>query len=160
MLFLAAALRRTASVSGTIRSQWHHKHRWPALIWQQRGAWAGWRSWTARGRGSLSQKQQKETKTPGRVTLDHRSEPPQPDGLLWGLRPRRRTTFPLTCSTSPLNCKWINRAADSERMKQRGPLSVILIAFLMTKPASHTRLLIDIQLLRVCGCVCVCADVL
>lgn len=67
----------------------------------------------------LLTKQQKEPETPGRVTLDHRSDPRQPVGPLWGLRPRRRTTFPLTCSTSPLNCKWINRAADTERTRRR-----------------------------------------
>lgn len=43
----------------------------------------------------------------------------QPDRLLWRLRPRRGATFPLKCSTSLLNCKRINRAADSETMKWR-----------------------------------------
>lgn len=104
----------------------------------------------------LLTKQQKETETPGRVTLDHRSEPAGP---LWGLRPRRRTTFPLTCSTSLLNCKWINRAADTERTRQReteGHWVRILIFFLMTIPATHSSPNRQPSTESVCCCVRVC----
>lgn len=72
-----------------------------------------------RTRTPTEQQGAKKTKTPEQVTLHHWSEPPRPAGLLWGLRPRRSATFPLTCSTSLLNYKWINRAARSRRMKQR-----------------------------------------
>ena len=53
-----------------------------------------------------------------------------------GRSARRRTTFPLTCSTSPLNFKRINRAADTEKMRQLRRVCILIFS-LMTIPATH-----------------------
>lgn len=137
------------SVAGNIRAQSHCKHRW-GLSWVELSGELEHQLVCQRTHTS-----HKATET-GRDTWMGHPAPPIRHSA--GSRAALGIEAPvLTCSTSRLNYKWINRAADTETMKRRETevhRVCILIFFLMTIPATHLSPNRHQSTPRVCVCVC------